>query len=117
MKAPILTPLALSLPSTVPFVGPETQERQLGRPFLARLGANESIFGPSPAAIKAMERAARDVWMYGDPENHDLKAALAAQHGCHPENIVIGEGIDGLWGYLALLIIEPGSPVGPYLWP
>lgn len=49
--------------------------------------------------------------MYGDPENHDLKAALAAHHGCRPENIVVGEGIDGLLGYLARLMIEPGTPV------
>lgn len=111
MKAPILTPLALSLPSTVPFVGPETQERAMGRPFLARLGANESSFGPSPAAIKAMQAAAPEAWMYGDPECHDLKAALAAHHGCRPQNIVVGEGIDGLLGYLARLMIEPGSPV------
>ncbi len=111
MKAPLLTPLALSLPSTVPFVGPETQERAMGRPFLARLGANESAFGPSPAAVTAMKQAAHEVWMYGDPENHDLKTALAAHHGCRPENIVVGEGIDGLLGYLARLMIEPGSPV------
>jgi histidinol-phosphate aminotransferase len=33
-----LTDLAKSLPAVVPFVGPETQERALGRPFCARLG-------------------------------------------------------------------------------
>ena len=80
MKAPILTPLAASLPSTVPFVGPETQERAKGRLFQARLGANESLFGPSPRAVQAMKEAASEVWKYGDPENHDLKAALAAHH-------------------------------------
>ena len=111
MKAPILTPLATSLPSTVPFTGPETQERCQGHPFIARLGANESIFGPSPAAIKAMQKAASEAWMYGDPEVHALKAALAQHHGCAPENIVVGEGIDGLLGYLARLIVEPGTPV------
>lgn len=111
MKAPILTPLAASLPSTVPFVGPETQERALGRPFEARLGANESLFGPSPRAIAAMAAAAADVWMYGDPELQALKAALAAHHGCRPENIVVGEGIDGLLGYLVRLLIGPGDSV------
>lgn len=115
MKAPILTPLAATLPSTVPFVGPETQERALGRPFLARLGANESLFGPSPAAIAAMQAAAADAWMYGDPENYDLKQALAAHHGCAPENIVVGEGIDGLLGYLVRLIIAPGDAVATSL--
>ncbi len=111
MKAPILTPLAASLPSTVPFVGPETAERAQGRPFLARLGANESLFGPSPVAIKAMQDAAPQAWMYGDPENHDLKTALAAHHRCRPDNIVVGEGIDGLLGYLVRLMVEPGTPV------
>lgn len=111
MKAPLLTPLATSLPSTVPFVGPETQERKLGRLFRARLGANESLFGPSPRAVAAMAAAAQEVWMYGDPELHDLKAALAAHHGCSPANIVVGEGIDGLLGYLVRLMIGPGDKV------
>lgn len=111
MTSPRLTPLAASLPSTVPFVGPETQERGLGQPFRARLGANESLFGPSPKAIAAMAQAAAEVWMYGDPELHDLKAALAAHHGCQPQNIVVGEGIDGLLGYLVRLMVGPGDKV------
>lgn len=110
MTAP-LTPLTAALPSTVPFVGPETQERALGRPFRARLGANESLFGPSPRALDAMAQAAHEVWMYGDPELHDLKTALAAHHGCRAENIVVGEGIDGLLGYLTRLLIAPGDKV------
>ena len=110
-KAPRLTPLAAALPSTVPFVGPEAQERRLGRPFRARLGANESVFGPSPAAIAAMRDAAADTWMYGDPEGHDLKAALAAHHGVRPQNIVLGAGIDGLLGSLVRLTVGPGDAV------
>jgi histidinol-phosphate aminotransferase len=111
MTEPLLTPLAASLPSTVPFVGPETQERSLGQSFRARLGANESLFGPSPRAIAAMSAAAAEVWMYGDPELHDLKSALAAHHGCGPDHIVVGEGIDGLLGYLVRLMIGPGDKV------
>lgn len=111
MTTPHLTPLAASLPATVPFVGPEAQERLRGRPFNARLGANESVFGPSPKAVAAMATAASDVWMYGDPENHDLREALAKHHGCRPENIVVGEGIDGLLGYLTRLMIGPTEAV------
>lgn len=110
-QGPRLTELALSLPATVPFVGPETQERQRGAPFRARLGANENVFGPSPKAIEAMRAAAADIWMYGDPENHDLRMALAAHHGIGPENIMVGEGIDGLLGYLARLLVAPGDSV------
>lgn len=104
-----LTPLALSLPATVPFVGPETQERARGAAFDARLGANENVFGPSPDAVRAMAETPQ--WMYGDPESHDLRAALADHHGCHPENIMVGEGIDGLLGYIVRLMVGPGDAV------
>ncbi|GFE63464.1 pyridoxal phosphate-dependent aminotransferase [Litoreibacter roseus] len=108
---PRLTDLAASLPDTVPFVGPETQERTRGAPFIARLGANESLFGPSPKALAAMQRASRDIWKYGDPETYDLRHALAAHYGIGADHIVIGEGIDGLLGYLVRLLVAPGDAV------
>jgi histidinol-phosphate aminotransferase len=111
MTGPRLTRLADSLPATVPFVGPEAIERRTGRPFLARLGANESGFGPSPRAIAAMQAAAAGAWMYADPEGHDLRMALAAHHGVDPAHIRIGEGIDGLLGLLVRLTVEPGDAV------
>ena len=105
------TPLIDSLPATVPFVGPEAQERARGTPFAARIGANESVFGPSPKAIEAMKQAASEVWMYGDPENHDLRSALAAHYDVDISNVVVGEGIDGLFHVVAQLFVEPGVPV------
>ncbi|WP_184562700.1 pyridoxal phosphate-dependent aminotransferase [Sulfitobacter undariae] len=104
-----LTPLAQSLPATVPFVGPETQERARGSAFEARLGANENVFGPSPQAIRAMAEAPQ--WMYGDPESHDLRTALAAHHGCTPDHIMVGEGIDGLLSYIVRLMVGPQDAV------
>jgi len=92
-------------------VGPETQERERGAAFRARLGANESVFGPSPHAIEAMAEAAREAWKYGDAQSHDLRAALAAHHGVKMENIIVGEGIDGLLGYLVRMLVAPGDPV------
>ncbi len=105
------TPLAQSLPAAVPFVGPETQERQRGAPFAARLGANENIFGPSPKAIAAMQASAGEIWKYGDAESFELKQALCALHRIAPEHIMVGEGIDGLLGYLVRLYVGPGDAV------
>ena len=104
-------PIPASLPATVPFTGPETLERRRGAPFRARLGANENGFGPSPRAIQAMAKAAAEVWKYGDPDNHDLRHALAAHHRIAPENIMLGEGIDGLLGLLVRLTVSPGETV------
>ncbi len=109
--SPRYTPLVLTLPASVPFVGPEAQERARGERFRARLGANESAFGPSPRAVAAMAAAAGEAWMYGDPEVHDLRHALAAHHGVTPSHVVVGEGIDGLLGYLVRLLIAPGDAV------
>jgi histidinol-phosphate aminotransferase len=106
---PRLTPLAAALPATVPFTGPETLERRAGRPFAARLGANESGWGPAPAAIAAMRDAAATAWRYGDPEMHDLRAALAARHATTPSHVMPGEGIDGLLGLLVRLTMAPGD--------
>ncbi|WP_374300411.1 pyridoxal phosphate-dependent aminotransferase [Paracoccus sp. (in: a-proteobacteria)] len=106
-----LAPIAASLPATVPFVGPETLERQAGRPFAARLGANENGFGPSPRAVAAMQAAVPDVWKYGDSLSFDLTRALAAHHGIRPGNIIVGEGIDGLLGLLVRLTVAPGDVV------
>ena len=111
MTGPRYTPLAASLPSTVPFVGPEVQERLRGEPFRARLGANENVFGPSPKALEAMRTEAAEIWKYPDASSHDLRHALADHHNVAPENILVGEGIDGLLGYLVRLLVGPGDAV------
>ena len=105
------TPLIDSLPSTVPFVGPETILRRSGIALRARIGANESVFGPSPKAIAAMQEAAHESWKYGDPEVHDLRAAISRHHGIGIENVTVGEGIDGLFGLAVRLFVEPGVTV------
>ncbi|MBS9719929.1 pyridoxal phosphate-dependent aminotransferase [Tianweitania sp. BSSL-BM11] len=108
---PHLTNLAKSLPSTVPFVGPETQERNNGRSFKARLGANENGFGASPKVAAAMAAASDEMWKYGDPENYELTQALAHHLGIQPGQIAVGEGIDGLLGLAVRLFVEPGATV------
>ncbi|WP_422072523.1 pyridoxal phosphate-dependent aminotransferase [Tranquillimonas rosea] len=111
MTDPRLTRLAASLPATVPFVGPETMEREAGEAFRARLGANESVFGPSPKAVAAMEKAAAESWKYGDSLSHDLRHAIAAHHDVDPAHVLVGEGIDGILGNLVRLTVAEGDDV------
>ena len=110
-RRPVITSVVEALAHTVPFVGPEQMERTRGRPFRARLGANESAFGPAPGAIAAMEAAARDAWKYCDPESHDLREAIARFHRVNLDNVVIGEGIDGLLGLAVKIAADPGTTV------
>ncbi len=111
MQKPLISSIVRDLPVMVPFVGPESLERARGRPFRARLGANESAFGPSRRAIAAMEAAAGESWKYCEPDNYDLRCALARHHGVTPSNVVIGEGIDGLLGHAVRIGADPGTPV------
>lgn len=111
MTRPPFTPVITALPKLVPFVGPEAIERARGRPFKARLGANESVFGASPAAVDRMRDAAAGNWMYADPESYELREALARFHGVDPANVVVGEGIDGLLGLTCMMFLSPGDAV------
>jgi histidinol-phosphate aminotransferase len=108
---PKQAPIVAALPVTVPFVGPEAQQRASGRAFRARIGANESSFGPAPSVIRKMQEIAADQWMYCDPDNFDLKTAVARHHGVAIENVVVGEGIDGLLNLAVRTFVAPGDTV------
>ncbi|GAA6208409.1 pyridoxal phosphate-dependent aminotransferase [Cognatishimia sp. WU-CL00825] len=111
MTEPPYTPLIQALPHSSPFTSPETLERARGAPFTARLGANESLFGPSPKAQACFADTAAEIFKYADSENHDLRHALAEFYAVQADNVVIGEGIDGLLGYTVRLFIAPGDRV------
>ena len=108
---PRLTPIVDRLPQTVPFVGPESIARTSGVPLRARIGANENPFGPSPAVLAAMRAAAAESWHYGDPENHDLREAIAAHHRIPTAAVMPGEGVDAILGMAVRLYAAPGSTV------
>lgn len=105
------TRLVRSLPTTAPFIGPETLERANGRPFALRLGANESSFGPSPLALDAMRTALARIAWYGDPEAYAIRHAIADHLGVDADHIGIGAGIDDLLGQFVRLYLEPGDSV------
>lgn len=111
MLRPTPNRLVAQLPDAVPFTAPEEFERQLGQKFLSRLGANESVFGPSPLAIEAMVKAAQSPQWYGDPLSHELRSELAAQHKLTIDNFVVGPGIDGLFSHIASAYLEPEDKV------
>lgn len=111
LPRPSLSPLTANLAETVPFVGPEAIARRSGTPLRARIGANENPFGPAPSVIEAMARAARDSWHYGDPENHDLRQAIADYLGIPFSNVMPGEGVDAILGMAVRLYAAPESTV------
>ncbi len=100
-----------NLPESTPFVGPETLERQSGKAFLARIGANESAFGLSPLAASAMREAVAESHYYADPESYELRQALAEKHRVNIDEICVDAGIDSLLGLTVRMLLEPNQNV------
>ena len=98
-----------ALPLIRPFIAPEELARRAGHATLLRLGANESAFGPPPAAIAAMRDAAGATSLYGDPESMELREALARKHVCDVANVAVGSGIDDLLGLIVRTYLAPGD--------
>lgn len=109
MKTFPFTPLVQKLPATIPFIGPETFERKSGKIFKARVGANESAFGISPKARQAMIDSVDGVGWYNDPENYDLRLALAQLYNLPMDHISVGAGIDDLLGLVVRAVLGPGQ--------
>ena len=112
MTSPVrFTSLVESLPAAVPFVGPETLERQLGRTFDVRIGANESAFGVSPKARSAMVQTIDTIAWYNDPEGFELRETIARRHAVALEEVCLCAGIDEALGNIVRMLVTPGTPV------
>jgi histidinol-phosphate aminotransferase len=89
----------------------EDVQRELGLAHVIKLASNEGPFGPLPAALEAMARAAVDLNRYPDGGAYQLHAALADRHGIPVEEVCAGAGADGCIDYLSQAILDPGDEV------
>jgi histidinol-phosphate aminotransferase len=86
----------------------EELERELGISNIIKLASNENPFGPSPAAIEAMQRSLSDSWLYPDGSGHALKQKLAAKLGVTPGQITLGNGSNDALVLLTEAFLKPG---------
>jgi histidinol-phosphate aminotransferase len=71
-------------------------QREHGLTHVAKLAANENPLGPSPKAIEAAKTALGDLHRYPDQGATLLRERLGQLHGCHPDEIVQGNGSNEL---------------------
>jgi histidinol-phosphate aminotransferase len=86
-------------------------QRELGLERVVKLASNEGPFGPFPAALEAMERAARELNRYPDGGGYALRSALAERNGVAFEQIAIGAGADGVIDQISQAALEPGDEI------
>ena len=103
------TRVLAALTISQPFPGPKELERRRGRPYKARLGANECLFGVSPAAISVLAERGHELALYSDPTHTELRDAVADAWGRTRAHIVVAEGIEGLLGLFVRACVDPGD--------
>jgi histidinol-phosphate aminotransferase len=89
----------------------EEVQRELGLERVVKLASNEGPFGPFPAALEAMERAAVELNRYPDGGAYRLRAALAELHDVSLEEVAVGAGSDGLVDGLSQAVLDPGDEI------
>jgi histidinol-phosphate aminotransferase len=108
---PLFRPAVEELTPYQPGKPVEDVQRELGLERIVKLASNEGPFPPFPAALEAMERAARELNRYPDGGSYRLHEALAARHGVPFEQIAVGAGADGCLDMLSQATLDPGDEV------
>ncbi|MFB3915505.1 MAG: histidinol-phosphate transaminase [Terriglobales bacterium] len=87
---------------------PQKQAEKESGIACVKLASNENPFGPSPAAIEAMRRAAPYVHLYPDNDATELRALVAERHGMKFEQALITGGSTQFINIVAHSLLAPG---------
>jgi histidinol-phosphate aminotransferase len=85
--------------------------REKGLTRISKLASNENPLGPSPFAIREMTNVLWDVHRYPDMFALDLKNSLCELYRLKPQNIVLGNGSEGIMGYIVRAFLQPNDEV------
>jgi histidinol-phosphate aminotransferase len=110
--ARLLLPHIADLEPYTPIQPFEVLSRQLGRTpeQIVKLDANENPYGPAPAVREALA-GYPFTHIYPDPEQRELRAALAHYVGVPAEHILLGSGADELIDLICRLTLAPGDAI------
>ncbi len=78
---------------------------------VSKIASNENPLGPSPKAVAAIKNTIKDLHRYPDMLAYKLKGALCEHYKVNPENIILGNGSEGIMAYIARTFIRPGDEV------
>lgn len=73
-----------------------------------KLASNENPFGPSPLAVEAIQRAAREMNWYPDADSAELRMAIAERHGVPADHVLLAAGSSSLLHMMARTMLAPG---------
>jgi len=77
---------------------------------LIKLNTNENPYPPSPKVLAAVKAAVDGrLRLYPSPTAQPLREKLAELHGCHADNLIVGNGSDELLALATRAFVEPSS--------
>ncbi|MGD0251483.1 MAG: histidinol-phosphate transaminase [Verrucomicrobiota bacterium] len=75
---------------------------------LIKLNTNENPYPPSPHVLAAVKAAVDGrLRLYPNPTAQPLREKLAKLHGCHVDNLIVGNGSDELLALATRAFVEP----------
>lgn len=89
----------------------EEVRRELGLSDIIKLASNENPLGPSPRAVAAVRDALEKLHIYPDGAARALREALSHRLGLPVEQLLVGNGSDGIIKLLAEAYLEPGDEI------
>src|SRR5436190_7558152 len=120
----LMAPRVREMQPYTPIVPFEVLSKRLGMAAdqIVKLDANENPYGASPRALEAMARS-RLMHIYPDPDQTELREAIASYVGVPTEHILCGAGADEVIDVLARTFVERGDTIidlpptfGMYKW-
>lgn len=75
-------------------------QRTYGLSRVIKLASNENPWGCSPLALAAVRKHLEEVHRYPDQAAGDLRQALAERYRLKVDNIIVGNGSEGIMGYI-----------------
>ncbi|SJZ54689.1 histidinol-phosphate transaminase [Selenihalanaerobacter shriftii] len=89
----------------------EEVKRELGLDDVIKLASNENPIGPSDKAIEVMQETAKSVHIYPDGNCHSLRKALSEKLAVKEDQLIFGNGSDGLLSLIAEAFVNPEDEV------
>jgi histidinol-phosphate aminotransferase len=100
----LIRPAVAGIPEYVPGKTPR-------EPGIIKLASNENPFGPSPKALDALAREAKNLQIYPDQKSILLREALAKKFGLPDSCVICGNGADDLLQIIGATYLNPGDEV------
>ncbi|MFH1541540.1 MAG: histidinol-phosphate transaminase [bacterium] len=88
-----------------------TPGKNPSQPGIIKLASNENPFGPSPKALEALAKEAKNLHMYPDQKAIFLREALAKKLNVNDNNLIVGNGSDEIMQLITTTFLKPGEEV------